>query len=112
MALDYLGRQALADAASKRLDLAQRESDRLGQLLEDVLAYAVRRTASPEPFALDALIRALLPSLQALPSVYDAARCGPTAPTGSVRSDAGIGIAFTSGRTQVPSCAAQAGGPM
>ncbi|MBK1620949.1 hypothetical protein CKO42_21490 [Lamprobacter modestohalophilus] len=71
MALDYLGRQSLTDAASKRLTLAQRESDRLGRLLEDVLAYAGRRTASPEPVALDALIRALLPSLQALPSVAD-----------------------------------------
>ncbi|WP_201243174.1 sensor histidine kinase [Halochromatium salexigens] len=57
--------------AIKRLNLAQRESDRLGRLLEDVLAYAGRRTASPEPVALDALIQALLPSLQALPSVAD-----------------------------------------
>ena len=71
MALDALGRQSLADAASKRLNLAQRESDRLSQLLEDVLAYAGRRTSSPETLVVDALIRELLPALQALPSVAD-----------------------------------------
>jgi PAS domain S-box-containing protein len=71
MALDYLGRQALADAARKRLDLAQRESDRLSRLLEDVLAYAGRRTSSRETVAVDALIRELLPALQALPLVAD-----------------------------------------
>ncbi|NBC49616.1 MAG: PAS domain S-box protein [Gammaproteobacteria bacterium] len=71
MALDYLGSQTLGDAPSKRLRLAQRESDRLGQLLEDVLAYAGRRASSAETVAVDALVRELLPALQALPSVAD-----------------------------------------
>jgi len=71
MALDYLGRQSLGDAPSKRLRLAQRESDRLGRLLEDVLAYAGRRASSSETIVVDALIRELLPALQALPSVAE-----------------------------------------
>jgi PAS domain S-box-containing protein len=73
MALDHVAGQSLPASATKRLDLAQREADRLSRLLEDVLAYAGRRTASPTRLAVDALIGELLPSLQALPIVTERA---------------------------------------
>ncbi|WP_462321470.1 hypothetical protein [Halochromatium sp.] len=41
------------DAASNRLKLAQRDSDRLGRLLEDVLADASRRIWPPNTVAVE-----------------------------------------------------------
>ncbi|NBC49752.1 MAG: PAS domain S-box protein [Gammaproteobacteria bacterium] len=73
MALDHVAGQSLPESATKRIDLAQREADRLSRLLEDVLAYAGRRAASPTRLEVDALIGELLPSLQALPIVTERA---------------------------------------
>jgi signal transduction histidine kinase len=71
MALDHAANQSLPPSANQRLALAQREADRLSRLLDDVLGYAGRQSASPTRVDVDALIRELEPSLRAMPLAAD-----------------------------------------
>jgi len=71
MALDHAAKQSLPQSTIQRLELAQREADRLSRLLEEVLGYAGRQSASPTRIDVDVLIRELEPSLRAMPSVAD-----------------------------------------
>ncbi len=71
MALDHTASRSLPQSTLQRVELAQREADRLGRLLEEVLAYAGRHNSAPTRIDVDALIRELEPSLRAMPSAAD-----------------------------------------